>query len=228
MISLDEVEYSMKLVFLGPPGAGKGTQAAYIAAAANIPTISTGAMLREAIANKTELGKAAEGYTSKGALVPDEVVIGIVKDRLTEADCKNGYILDGFPRTVAQAQALDGMMPDAIDVALSLEVPDEAIIERLTGRRECKECKATFHIKNNPSAKGDVCDKCGGELIQRADDSLETIKNRMSVYHAQTEPIKDYYKDCGKLKCVNGVGSVEEIKLRCFRLLAFRRRYDYD
>lgn len=219
MISLDEVEYSMKLVFLGPPGAGKGTQAAYIAAAANIPTISTGAMLREAIANKTELGKAAEGYTSKGALVPDEVVIGIVKDRLTEADCKNGYILDGFPRTVAQAQALDGMLPDAIDVALSLEVPDEAIIERLTGRRECKECKATFHIKNNPSAKGDVCDKCGGELIQRADDSLETIKNRMSVYHAQTEPIKDYYKECGKLKCVNGVGSVEEIKAALFQAL---------
>ena len=217
MISLDEVEYSMKLVFLGPPGAGKGTQAAYIAAAANIPTISTGAMLREAIANKTELGKAAEGYTSKGALVPDEVVIGIVKDRLTEADCKNGYILDGFPRTVAQA--LDGMLPDAIDVALSLEVPDEAIIERLTGRRECKECKATFHIKNNPSARGDVCDKCGGELIQRADDSLETIKNRMSVYHAQTEPIKDYYKDCGKLKCVNGVGSVEEIKAALFQAL---------
>ena len=136
----------MKLVFLGPPGAGKGTQAAYIAEAAKIPTISTGAMLREAIANKTELGKTAEGYTSKGELVPDEVVIGIVKDRLTEADCKNGYILDGFPRTVAQAQALDDMLPNAIDVALSLEVPDEAIIERLTGRRECKNCKATFHI----------------------------------------------------------------------------------
>ncbi len=209
----------MKLVFLGPPGAGKGTQAAYIAEAAKIPTISTGAMLREAIANKTELGMAAEGFISKGELVPDEVVIGIVKDRLTLDDCKNGYILDGFPRTVAQAKALDEMLPDAIDIALSLEVADENIIERLTGRRECKECKATFHIKNNPSSKGDVCDKCGGELIQRADDSLETIKNRMSVYHAQTEPIKDYYKECGKLSCIDGVGSVDDIKAALFKAL---------
>lgn len=209
----------MKLVFLGPPGAGKGTQAAYIAEAANIPTISTGAMLREAIANKTELGKTAQDYTSKGELVPDEVVIGIVKDRLAEDDCKNGYILDGFPRTVAQAQALDEMLPDAIDVALSLEVGDEVIIERLTGRRECRDCKATFHIKNNPSAKGDKCDKCGGELIQRADDSLETIKNRMSVYHAQTEPIKDYYKECGKLKCVDGIGGVEKVKKALFEAI---------
>lgn len=147
------------------------------------------------------------------------MVIGIVKDRLTLDDCKNGYILDGFPRTVAQAEALDKMLPDAIDIALSLEVPDENIIERLTGRRECKSCKATFHIKNNPSSKGDVCDKCGGELIQRADDSLETIKNRMNVYHAQTEPIKDYYKNCGKLSCIDGVGSVEDIKAALFKTL---------
>lgn len=209
----------MKLVFLGPPGAGKGTQAAYIAEAAKIPTISTGAMLREAIANKSELGTVAEGFISKGELVPDEVVIGIVKDRLTHDDCKNGYILDGFPRTVAQAKALDAMLPDAIDIALSLEVEDDKIIERLTGRRECEKCKATFHIVNNPSSKGEVCDKCGAKLIQRADDSPETIKNRMSVYHAQTEPIKDYYKDCGKLTCIDGVGSVEEIRAALFKAL---------
>lgn len=209
----------MKLVFLGPPGAGKGTQAAYIAEAAKIPTISTGAMLREAIANGTELGKTAQKFIEKGELVTDEVVIGIVKERLTMPDCANGYILDGFPRTVAQAEALDEMLPDAIDIALSLEVPDENIIERLTGRRECPKCKATFHIKNNPSAKGDFCDKCGEKLVQRADDSVETIKNRMSVYHAQTEPIKDYYKACGKLKCVSGVGDVGEITKALFKTL---------
>lgn len=209
----------MKLVFLGPPGAGKGTQAAFIAEAASIPTISTGAMLREAIANKTQLGMAAKDFIDKGELVPDDVVIGIVKDRLVEEDCKSGYILDGFPRTVEQAKALDSMLPDAIDIALSLEVPDENIIERLTGRRECKNCKATFHIVNNPSKAGDKCDKCGGELILRADDSEQTIKNRMSVYHAQTEPIKDYYAAAGKLKKVNGVGEVEEIKNSLFKAL---------
>mgnify|MGYP004513475267 FL=1 len=209
----------MKLVFLGPPGAGKGTQAAFIAEAAKIPTISTGAMLREAIANGTELGKTAQAFIEKGELVTDEVVIGIVKERLQMPDCANGYILDGFPRTVKQAEELDRMMPDAIDVALSLEVPDEVIIERLTGRRECPKCKATFHIKNNPSKKGDVCDKCGEKLIIRADDSVETIKNRMNVYHAQTEPIKDYYKDCGKLKCVLGVGNVSDITKALFKTL---------
>jgi len=218
-IAIKEVEYNLKLVFLGPPGAGKGTQAAYIAEAGAIPTISTGAMLREAIANKTELGKLADSLISKGELVPDEVIIGVVKDRLKLDDCKNGYILDGFPRTVKQAEALDEMLPDAIDIALSLEVPDEDIIERLTGRRECEKCKATFHIKNNPSTKGDICDKCGGKLIQRADDSAETIKNRMSVYHAQTEPIKDYYKKLGKLVCVDGVGSVEQVRTALFKAL---------
>ncbi len=209
----------MKLVFLGPPGAGKGTQAAYIAEAANIPAISTGAMLREAIANKTELGKTAEGYISKGALVPDEVVIGIVRDRLIMPDCANGYILDGFPRTVEQAKALDAMLPNAIDVALSLEVPDENIIARLTGRRECPTCKATFHVTNNPSKTGDTCDKCGAALVQRADDSEETIKKRMKVYHEQTEPIKDYYKAIGKLICVDGVGAVDEITKALFKAL---------
>lgn len=209
----------MKIVFLGPPGAGKGTQAAVIAQKAGIPTISTGAMLREAMAQGTELGKSAEQYTKKGELVPDEVVIGIVAERLAQADCKNGYILDGFPRTVAQAKALDEMRPDAIDVALSLEVPDEDIVARLTGRRECSKCGATFHVTNNPSAKGDVCDKCGAALIQRADDRVETIRNRMSVYHEQTEPIKEYYKVQGKLQCVDGVGAVDEITASLLKAL---------
>lgn len=210
----------MKLVFLGPPGAGKGTQASVIAQRAGIPTISTGAMLRDAMAQGTELGKAAAEYTKKGELVPDEVVIGIVAKRLTQPDCADGYILDGFPRTVAQAQALDEMSPDAIDVALSLEVPDDDIIERLTGRRECSKCGATYHIKNNPSAKGDACEKCGGELITRADDQIDTIRNRMAVYHAQTEPIKEYYQRCGKLKCVDGVGTVDEITEKLLRALS--------
>lgn len=214
----------MKLVFLGPPGAGKGTQAAFIAEAAGIPTISTGAMLRAAIAQKTELGLQAQSFIDKGELVPDEVVIGIVRERLTESDCQAGYILDGFPRTVAQAEALDQMVPDAIDVALSLEVPDEDIIRRLTGRRECEQCKATFHIENNPSREGDRCDKCGGKLVQRADDTVETIQNRMAVYHRQTEPIKDYYKAQGKLTCVSGVGSVHEITKALFAALGIEEK----
>ena len=209
----------MKLVFLGPPGAGKGTQAAFVAENSGIPTISTGAILREAIANKTELGMTAEGYINQGKLAPDEVVIGIVLDRLALPDCEKGYILDGFPRTVAQAEALDAMMPNAIDVAVSLEVDDEEVIERLAGRRECSKCKATFHITNNPSKKGDVCDKCGAKLVQRADDSIETIKNRMNIYHTQTEPIKDYYKQSNRLMCVDSSGSVNDTKTALFKAL---------
>ena len=153
---------------MGPPGAGKGTQAKRIVASYNIPHISTGDMFREAIKAQTPLGKLAQSYIEKGHLVPDDVTIGLLKERLSQPDCANGYILDGFPRTVAQAEALDEMLPDAIDIALSLEVPDENIIERLTGRRECPKCKATFHIKNNPSAKGDFCDKCGSTSIGEA------------------------------------------------------------
>lgn len=209
----------MKLVFLGPPGAGKGTQAAFVAKAANVPTISTGAILREAIANETELGKIAKQFIDKGELVSDEVAIGIVKERLTMPDCGNGYILDGFPRTVEQAEAFDKVMSDSVDIALSLEVPDEDIIERLTGRMECSNCKATFHIKNNPSKKGEYCDKCGSKLITRADDSVETIKKRIEIYHKRTEPIKSYYSALGKLKCVNGVGDVDDVKEVLFKTL---------
>lgn len=212
----------MKLVFLGPPGAGKGTQAAFISEACNIPTISTGAMLREAIVKKTELGKEAQAFIDKGEFVSDEVVIGIVKERLSMPDCKNGYILDGFPRTLVQAEALDKMLPDAVETALLLEVSDESLIERLSGRRECPACKATFHITNNPSSKGDVCDKCGAKLVQRADDTAETIKKRMSIYHAQTEPIKDYYKACGKLKCVSGERDLSDVTEAIFEILGLQ------
>ncbi len=201
----------MKVVFLGPPGAGKGTQAAIISKAAGIPTISTGMILRDAMAQGTVLGKEAEGYVKKGELVPDDVIIGIVKERLIQPDCEKGYILDGFPRTVAQAQALDDMLPDALDTAFSFEVADSEIMARLTGRRECGACGAIYHIKNGPSAKGSACEKCDGELIQRADDKEETIRNRMDVYHRQTEPIKDYYKQRGKLVCVDASGEPERL-----------------
>ena len=201
----------MRIVLLGPPGAGKGTQAERIAKAAGIPAISTGMMLREAIAGGGELGALAQQYIDKGSLVPDEVVIGIVKDRLSSGDCANGYLLDGFPRTVAQAQALETMMPDAVKTALSIEVSDNYIIERLSGRRECKGCGMTYHICNRPSKLEGVCDSCGGELGCRADDMPETIKHRMQVYHEHTEPIKDYYLSIDKLKTVDGIGDIDDV-----------------
>jgi adenylate kinase len=179
-------------------------------------------MLREAIVKGTELGKEAQAFIDKGEFVTDEVVIGIVKERLSNPDCKNGYILDGFPRTLVQAEALDKMLPDAVETALLLEVSDESLIERLSGRRECPACKATFHIANNPSKKGDVCDKCGAKLVQRADDTAETIKKRMSIYHAQTEPIKDYYKACGKLKCVSGERDLSDVTEAIFEILGLQ------
>lgn len=209
----------MKIVLLGPPGAGKGSQAALITKKIGIPAISTGVIFREAMAQGTDLGKTAQMYISKGELVPDDIVIGIVKQRLEQPDCENGYILDGFPRTLAQAEALDRMLPDAVDIALSLEVPDEVIIYRLTGRRECLKCGMIYHLQNNPPSKGDVCDRCGGALIQRADDQIDTIKNRISVYKAQTEPIKDYYHAQGKLTCIDGSGEVAKVGRDLFKVL---------
>lgn len=193
----------MKLILLGPPGAGKGTQAEILSKRLGIDTISTGVMLRTAIREKTELGMLAEGYINEGKLVPDEVVVGIVKERLQKDDCKNGFILDGFPRTTAQAEALAETGIE-IDKVLSLEVSDEAIIERLSGRRECKSCGTPYHVAFKPSAKGNICEVCGGELIQRADDNEETVKNRIKIYHEQTEPIKEYYQKTGKLVIAYG------------------------
>lgn len=199
----------MKLILLGPPGAGKGTQAEILSKRLGVETISTGVMLRAAIREGTELGKMAEGYINSGKLVPDDVVVGIVKERLSGEDCKKGFILDGFPRTTAQAEALTASGVE-IDKVLSLEVSDETIIERLSGRRECKACGTPYHVVFKPSSAGDKCSACGGELIQRADDNEETVKNRIEIYHQQTEPIKEYYKKQGKLVVAYGKEALED------------------
>ena len=200
----------MKLIMLGAPGAGKGTQAAKICEKYNIPTISTGAIIRNAIRNATDIGKQAKTFIDKGHLVPDEVVIGIIKERLAQDDCKNGFILDGFPRTTAQAEALEAM-GIAIDKALSIEVPDEVILDRLGGRRECGECGATYHIRYNPSKSGDKCEKCGTPLITRPDDCEETIMSRLKVYHETTEVVKAFYDKLGKLIMIDGDRDVAAI-----------------
>lgn len=208
----------MKLIMLGAPGAGKGTQAAIICEKYSIPTISTGAIIRAAIRGGTPVGKQAKDYIDKGLLVPDEVVIGIIKERLAEDDCKNGFILDGFPRTTAQADALE-KMGISIDYAVSIEVNDSIILDRLGGRRECSGCGATYHIKYNPSKSGDKCEKCGGELITRPDDCEETIMSRLKVYHETTEVLKDYYEKRGKLIKINGDAGVDEITKEIFAAL---------
>ena len=198
----------MKIIFLGAPGAGKGTQAELVAERVGIPTISTGAIIREAIRMETELGMVAKGYIDQGNLAPDEVVIGIIRERLAQDDCQNGYILDGFPRTVPQAEALDRMGIE-IDVVLSIEVSDEIIIERMSGRRVC-ECGCSYHTMHKPSADGLHCDKCGKELTIRRDDAPEVVKSRLKVYHETTEPLKDYYGAKGILKLVDGQHKVED------------------
>ncbi len=199
----------MKIMFLGAPGAGKGTQAEVAAKTYNIPAISTGAIIREAIKTGTEMGKAAQSYIESGALVPDEVVIGIIKERLENDDCKNGFILDGFPRTVAQAEALDNMGVE-MDVVVSLEVPDEAIVERMCGRRVCDKCGASYHTKYKPSKDGVTCDNDGTPLTLRKDDAPEVVLSRLETYHELTEPLKDYYRSKGKLKSVIGQEEVAD------------------
>lgn len=198
----------MKIIIMGPPGGGKGTQAEKLSGILNIPHISTGAIIRNAIREKTPLGILADDYIQKGQLVPDRVAIDMVAERVKESDCENGYILDGFPRTLPQAQAMDEM-GISVDAALNLLVDDDAIVNRLTGRRECKACAAPYHVENNPPKKSGICDRCGGELISRADDVPETIRERLSVYHSQTEPLIDFYKEKGLLVNVSGGNSVE-------------------
>ncbi len=210
----------MKLILLGAPGAGKGTQAEVICEKFNIPAISTGNMLREAMKNGTEMGLKAKSYIDNGNLVPDEVVIGIIKDRLSEKDCANGFILDGFPRTIPQAEALDAMGVE-IDCALSIEVADEKIMQRLSGRRVCGTCGASYHMDYKKPAKAGICDACGGELVQRNDDKPETIADRLSVYHKQTEPLKDYYKKAGKLRVVEGQEEVKDTTALVLKALEF-------
>ena len=197
----------MRVVLLGPPGAGKGTQADVMAKKLFIPHISTGDIFRAAIKAGTEMGKLAESYISKGELVPDEVTLGIVRDRLKQSDCESGFILDGFPRTVAQADGLSALLEElgtALDKVINIDVNMDSLVERLTGRRVCKSCGASFHMLYNPPAKEGVCDECGGELYQRADDSEETIKNRLQVYTDTTAPLVDYYEAKGLLYTVDG------------------------
>lgn len=204
----------MRLVLLGAPGAGKGTQAKKLIDRFKIPQISTGDILRQNVADGTPLGKEAKSYMDKGELVPDRVVLGLVEDRLKKDDCKKGYILDGFPRNVAQAEALDKILKSLgmpLTAALSVDVPKGDLMKRLTGRRTCKSCQQMYNVYFSAPKKEGVCDKCGGVLFQRDDDKEETIKKRLDVYDAQTSPLIEYYKKSGILKSVAGVGSIDEI-----------------
>ncbi len=198
----------MKLILLGAPGAGKGTQAEILSREYNIPTISTGNILRAAMKNGTPVGLKAKAFVEAGQLVPDEVIIGIIEERLAQSDCANGYILDGVPRTIPQAEAMEekGI---AVDCALSIEVADQTIIDRMSGRRTCKNCSQTFHVLFNPPKQEGVCDFCGGELTIRKDDAPETVKNRLDVYHKETEPLKAFYEQRGKLISVEGQPTIE-------------------
>jgi adenylate kinase len=204
----------MRLILMGPPGSGKGTQAAFISRELEIPHISTGDMFRKAISDSTPLGSKAKEYLDSGRLVPDEITIGIVKERLAERDCRQGFLLDGFPRTVAQAEALDEILKGMnieLDAVIDIQVPREEILKRLTGRRMCRECGASYHVVFSPPADAGRCDKCGGELYQRQDDTEETINKRLDVYHEQTQPLIDYYAKQGLLKNINGNQEIQQV-----------------
>ncbi len=204
----------MNLVLLGPPGAGKGTQAERISALYGVPHISTGDIFRDNLKRGTELGRRAKEYMDRGELVPDEVVIGIVRDRLAQPDCEKGFILDGFPRTVAQADALKDMLAEtgrAIDHVLNVQVPEDVVVERLTARRTCRSCGKVFHLLFDPPAKEDTCDACGGELYCRDDDREETVRARLREYEAKTSPLVDYYRREGLLRDIDGAASMEEV-----------------
>lgn len=204
----------MHILLMGPPGAGKGTQAAELVKALNVPHISTGDMFRAAIKEGTELGKKAKACIDAGQLVPDELTVGIVRERLAKDDCKKGFILDGFPRTVEQADALDGIMKEiglTLTRVLNINVPASELIERAVGRRICKKCGATFHVKFNAPKVDGVCDDCGETLTQRADDTAETMQNRLSVYEAQTKPLIDYYKQAGIYTEVDGTQAIDKV-----------------
>lgn len=204
----------MNLILLGPPGAGKGTQAKMMIEKYRIPQISTGDILRQAVKDRTPMGLKAKEYMDAGKLVPDEVVIGIIQDRLKQNDCKPGFILDGFPRTVAQADALDKVLADMgskINHVISIEVDSNDLLKRLTGRRTCRQCGAMYHIIFSPPTNKDLCNKCGGELYQRDDDNETTVRSRLEVYEAQTFPLIEYYKNTGLVRSIPGQGSIQEI-----------------
>lgn len=212
----------MNIVLLGPPGAGKGTQAKRMITKYGIPQISTGDMLRAALKAGTELGLEAKKYMDKGELVPDSVVVGLVKERIQKEDCAQGYMLDGFPRNVSQAETLDGMLQELgqkIDHVVSIEVPDEELVKRLTGRRTCRECGAGYHVMFDPPKQEGVCDKCQGELYQRDDDNEATVTSRLEVYNSQTKPLIDYYQSQGKIRSIDGVGDIGEIFERVVAVL---------
>ncbi len=203
----------MKIILMGPPGAGKGTQAEKLVEVYQIPHISTGDMFRKAQKDGTELGLKAKSYMEQGQLVPDEVTVGIVKERLAEDDCKDGFLLDGFPRTVQQADALDGILKElgmTLDRVVNIEVDKAFLVDRLTGRRVCRACGATFHVINKAPKVEGVCDKCGGELYQRNDDKIETVSNRLDVYAAQTAPLIEYYQSKGIMSSIDGSQSMEK------------------
>lgn len=208
----------MNIIFLGAPGAGKGTQSEIVSEKLAIPTISTGNIIRAALKNETAMGLKARSYIEAGDLVPDDVVIGIIQERLAEDDCKNGFILDGFPRTIPQAEALDAM-GIKIDKVIDIEVPDQKIAARLSGRRVCKNCGNSYHIEYKKPASEGICDACGGELVQRADDAPETVLERLSVYHEKTEPLKAYYEKQNRLFTVQGQERVEDTTALTLKLL---------
>lgn len=208
----------MKLILLGAPGAGKGTQAEVICKHFGIPAISTGNILREALKSGTEMGLKAKTYMDAGKLVPDAVVIGIIKDRLNAADCRNGFVLDGFPRTIPQAEALDNSGV-TIDRVIDIEVPDEKIVTRMSGRRVCESCGSSYHLLYKKPLKEGVCTNCGGTLVQRKDDHPDTVKDRLRVYHEQTEPLKTYYEAQGKLKIVEGQEEVADTTVLTLKAL---------
>ena len=212
----------MKIVMLGAPGAGKGTQAKMIAAKYQIPHISTGDIFRANIKNGTELGKKAKSYMDQGLLVPDELTVDLVIDRLAQDDCRNGYILDGFPRTIPQAEALDAALAklgEKMDYAIDVDVPDENIVSRMSGRRACTGCGATYHIVYNPSKKGDCCEVCGEKLILRDDDKPETVQKRLNVYHEQTQPLIDYYTKQSILRTVDGTQDMNDVFAEIVKIL---------
>ena len=217
-----EMRITMKIIMLGAPGAGKGTQAKMIAEKYGVPHVSTGDIFRANIKEGTELGKEAKQYMDQGLLVPDELTVKILLDRVAKDDCKNGYVLDGFPRTIPQAEVLDkalNELGDKIDYAIDVDVPDENIVKRMGGRRACLTCGATYHIEHVPPKKEGICDKCGSELVLRDDDKPETVKNRLSVYHEQTQPLIDYYTEKGVLRTVDGTQDMKDVFAAIVKIL---------